>query len=355
MSEILIAFFGVFFVTWAISPITNKLGLTDKPDHRKKHMGTVPLVGGIAIFATTALAAMIFVPPSHEMTYLLAACALLTMTGSVDDRYDIHYQIRLAVQTFTAAVLIWGSNSYLEGLGNLFGFGDIALNEWIGIPLTIIGVIGMINAFNMIDGIDGLAGGLALIASVSLFILIGDQIADGASNILLLMIGALGAYLVMNLHLLPRLTPKIFMGDAGSMLLGFIITAFLVRYSQGSKQVMMPVTALWLVAVPLMDIFVTCIRRVRHGKNPFHPDRTHVHHIFMRAGLSNRSTLLLILSIQAIAAAIGIVLEILQAPDFLSLICFVGLFLAYLQFIKHAFKAAKWMRRTLRKETPGGA
>lgn len=73
MSEILIAFFGVFFVTWAISPITNKLGLTDKPDHRKKHMGTVPLVGGIAIFATTALAAMIFVPPSHEMTYLLAA------------------------------------------------------------------------------------------------------------------------------------------------------------------------------------------------------------------------------------------------------------------------------------------
>lgn len=303
------------------------------------------------MFASTALAALFFVPASDEMTYLLVACALLTMTGSLDDRYDLHYQVRLGVQTIVAALLIWGSNSYLEGLGNLIGFGRLNLPLWLGIPLTLIGVIGMINAFNMIDGIDGLSGGLCLIAATALYFLIGDEIADGANNILLLLMGALSAYLIMNLHLLPRWTPKIFMGDAGSMLLGFIITAFLIRYSQGSKQIMMPVTALWLVAVPMMDIIVTCIRRLRHGKNPFHPDRTHIHHIFIRAGLSKRGTLILILLIQAFAAAIGIGIEIWAGRDVISLIAFIGLFLAYLQFIKHAFKSAKWLRKTFKPKS----
>ncbi len=343
MIEFLIAFFGVFIATLALTPVTKRLGLVDKPDERKKHVGAIPLVGGIAMFATTTLAALFFVPPSNEMTFLLAACALLTMTGSIDDRYDLHYQIRLGVQAISACLLIWGTKTSLLSLGDIVGIGNIQLG-WLSIPVTVLAVIGLINAFNMIDGMDGLSGGLSLITASSLYFLIGDKIADGASNILLLLMGALSAYLIMNLHLLPKWTPKIFMGDAGSMLLGFILTAFLIRYSQGSKQIMMPVTALWLVAVPLMDIFVTCFRRIRHKKNPFHADRTHVHHIFIRAGLSTRTTLIAILGFQVIASCTGVWLQMTFQSGLISFIAFIVLFFAYLQFIKHSFKAAKWLR-----------
>jgi len=344
MIEASVSFFGVFFATFVLTPITNRLGLVDTPNHRKVHDGNIPLVGGIAMFATTALAALFFVPSSSEMGFLLAACALLTMTGSLDDRYDLHYQIRLGVQALSACLLIWGANTSLMSFGDLFGAGEIELG-WLSIPITIIAVIGMINAFNMIDGIDGLSGGLSLITVTALYFLIGDKIADGASNILLLMIGALAAYLIMNLHIFPKWTPKIFMGDAGSMVLGFAITAFLIRYSQGSKEIMMPVTALWLVAVPLMDIFVTCIRRVRHKKSPFHPDKTHVHHIFMRAGFSKRTTLLIILAFHGTAVVIGYSLETLVNSYIISFSAFCLLFLAYLEFIKHSFKASKWIRK----------
>lgn len=344
MIELAVSFFGVFFATFVLTPLTNRLGLVDTPNHRKVHDGKIPLVGGIAMFATTALAALFFVPSSSEMGFLLAACALLTMTGSIDDRYDIHYQTRLGVQAVSTCLLIWGANTTLTSFGDLFGFGSIQLG-WLSIPVTILAGIGMINAFNMIDGIDGLSGGLSLITAAALYFLIGDKIADGASDILLLMIGALAAYLIMNLHIFPKWTPKIFMGDAGSMVLGFIITAFLIRYSQGTKQIMMPVTALWLVAVPLMDIFVTCIRRVKHKKSPFHPDKTHVHHIFMRAGFSKTTTLLLILVFHGIAVSIGILIEVLLKSPLISFIGFVLLFFAYLEFIKHSFKVSKWFRK----------
>ncbi len=349
MIEASVSFFGVFFATYILTPFTNRLGLVDIPNHRKVHDGHIPLVGGIAMFATTAVAALFFVPSSSEMGFLLAACALLTMTGSIDDRYDLHYQIRLGVQAISACLLIWGANTSLLSFGNLFGFGDIELG-WLSIPVTVIAVIGMINAFNMIDGIDGLSGGLSLITVTALYFLIGDKIADGASNILLLITGALTAYLIMNLHIFPKWTPKIFMGDAGSMVLGFTITAFLVRYSQGAKQIMMPVTALWLVAVPLMDIFVTCIRRIRHGKNPFHPDKTHIHHIFMRAGFSKRSTLLIILGFHTTAVVIGVMLQVVYQSDLISFLSFCVLFFAYLEFIKHSFKASKWIRKRMKKD-----
>lgn len=348
MPEFLIAFAGVFILTFVLAPFSSKIGLVDRPDNRKKHKGDIPLIGGIAMFSTCAAGAYFFVPANQEMGYLLAACALLTITGSIDDRFDLHYQIRLSIQLLSAILLIWGANTSLQTLGNLFNLGEINLGL-LGNPVTIVAVIGIINAFNMIDGMDGLSGGLSLITVTALYILIGDKIADGASNILLLMSGALSAYLIMNLHLLPKWTPKIFMGDAGSMLLGFIIAAFMIRYSQGTKQIMMPVTALWLVAVPLMDILVTFFRRIRHGKSPFHPDRTHIHHIFLRAGLGSRATLISILLLQTIAAFIGFWIETKYTNDMLSIIAFLILFILYLEFVKHAFKIAKWMRKNVTK------
>jgi len=343
MIEFIVAFLGVFFLTFLLRPLSNRIGLVDRPTTRKQHNGEIPLIGGIAMFASCSVAALFFVPHSSDMTYLVAACGLLVMTGSIDDKYDINYRIRLCVQTLCAAMLIWGANTQLVSFGNIFGSGELNL-WWFSIPITLVAIVGMINAYNMIDGIDGLSGGLSLISSIGLYFLIAEEISDGATNILLLMIGALSAYLILNLHIFPKWTSKVFMGDAGSMLIGFVITAFLIRYSQTPKQIIMPVTALWLAAVPLMDIFVTSIRRLKQGKNPFHPDRTHVHHIFLKAGFKKETTLVIILSFQAFTVAIGIYMESIgNAP--LSAITFIALFLVYLQFIKHSFKAAKLIRK----------
>ena len=342
MIEFTVAFIGVFIITLILKPISNRIGLVDRPTTRKQHNGEIPLIGGIAMFASCSVAALFFVPHSSDMSYLVAACGLLVMTGSIDDKYDIHYRIRLCVQTLCAALLIWGTNTQLVSFGNIFGSGDINL-LWFSIPITLVAVVGMINAYNMIDGIDGLSGGLSLISSIGLYFLISEKISDGASDILLLMIGALSAYLILNLHIFPKWTSKVFMGDAGSMLIGFVIAAFLIRYSQSPKQILMPVTALWIAAVPLMDIFVTSIRRIKHGKNLFHPDRTHIHHIFLKAGFSKETTLVIILLFQAFTVTIGIYMDSIGIAH-LSVIAFITLFLVYLQFIKHSFKVAKILR-----------
>lgn len=341
MLEIITAFIGVFAITWLLAPLSSQIGLTDKPTQRKQHEGDIPLIGGLAMFASCSIAALFFVPPSSEMAFLLTACALLVMTGSFDDRFDIHYYIRLAIQFIVAIMLIWGANTQLTNLGNLFAYGDIKLYS-LSIPITIIAIIGMINAFNMIDGIDGLSGGLALISCIGIYILIGNQISDGAENILLLMIGALSAYLILNLHIFPKWTTKIFMGDAGSMVIGFTITAFLIRYSQESKQLIYPSTCLWLVAIPLMDLVSTFIRRIRHKKNPLRPDRTHVHHIFIRAGFTKTAAMMLIVLTQAIFVSIGILLDKFSSQT-ISFVLFILSFLLYLLMLSRAFKLAKFL------------
>lgn len=343
MLEILSAFFGVFLVTTVLTPLSSRIGLVDKPNQRKHHEGDIPLVGGLAMFASCTIAALFFVPASTELTYVLAACGLLVMTGSIDDRFDLHYYIRLFIQALTAVILVFGANTKLTSFGTYFTSVDVALG-FLAVPITLVAIIGMINAFNMIDGIDGLSGGLSLASTIGLYFVIGAKISDGAQNILLLMMGSLGAYLILNIHVFPKWTTKIFMGDAGSMVLGFILTAFLIRYSQENREIMMPVTALWIAAVPLLDIFVTTFRRLKHRRNPFHPDRTHVHHIFMRAGFSKLLTLLLILTFHSLMVISGVYLEYLGNSS-LSLALFVIVLILYLQFIKHSFKAAKYLRK----------
>ena len=338
-----ISFIGVFIASLAFTPIYTRLGLVDTPNNRKKHIGSIPLVGGLAMFTSTAVFAFIFVPATIELTYLLTATSLLVMVGTIDDKYDISFKLRLAIQLVAALLLIYGNKTELLSLGNIFGLGDIALG-WLSVPITIFAIIGIINAYNMIDGMDGLSAGLGLISMISIYALTGSDISEGAANILRLIIGALTAYLILNLHVFPNITSKIFMGDAGSMLLGFIICAFLIRYSQGTKEVIPPIMALWLVAIPLMDIILTTARRVRHGKSPFHPDRTHIHHIFQRARLSKWSTLTVILSLQALASIIGSLLYKNGVSEVVSLISFFVFFYGYSRIIKNAFKISKWIR-----------
>jgi UDP-GlcNAc:undecaprenyl-phosphate GlcNAc-1-phosphate transferase len=150
---------------------------------------------------------------------------------------------------------------------------------------------------------------------------------------------------MFNLNFFPRYLPKVFLGDAGSTLLGFVICAFLVRYSQDSKAIIRPVLALWLVAIPLMDMMSTFFRRLRHGKSPFYPDLTHIHHIFMRAGFTKTATLIVIMLISSVLAAIGLTFEALELPEWSSFALFMTLGFIYSMVIGRAWKLAKFLKR----------
>lgn len=335
--------FAVFLIT-VLTPLTYRWGLTDNPDKRKTHKGSVPLIGGIVMFVVMAVPSLVLLPLSPTVLYLLLACLILTAVGVYDDRFNMSYKLRLAAQIGAALVLIFGVGDVLVSFGTLVPGLEVPLG-WFAVPVTVVGVVAIINAYNLIDGMDGLAGGLALVAFVGLYVLLAGEVSGTSEMILVFLVGALVAYMLFNLHVFPDYTTKVFMGDAGSTLLGFVIVAFLVRYTQAPGEVFEPVTALWLVAVPLMDMVVTFVRRIRHGKSPFHPDRTHVHHIFLRARFTKQATLMIILGWAALLAVLGIGMDKLGAPAWLSFLLFLGAFAMHAAVINNAWKISKWVHR----------
>ena len=192
----------------------------------------------------------------------------------------------------------------------------------------------------MMDGIDGLAGSMALVSfgSLALLFMLGGD--DYGLRIALIFLGVLLPYLANNL-LLPPFKHKIFMGDAGSMLIGFSVVWLLIHGTQSTTTSFRPVTALWLIAIPLMDMAAIMLRRILKGQSPFLADRDHLHHIFMRAGFSPRQALLIITLASVFLAIIGLTGELLRIPEVVMFGSFLLLFGLYSYVLQHSWKFLK--------------
>jgi len=319
------ACFGLF----SLIPAAIKCGLIDKPDRRKRHNGSIPLIGGIVIYGGIFIASFFFHLLHREWLFFLLASGILTFMGAMDDRFNLNFKIRLMAQAIAGLVLIYGSNIRLESFGDILGFGEIPLGI-LSVPITLFAIVSMVNAFNMIDGMNGVAGGIALIAiSGILFLSLG--VIDRDSLILMgAMIGILFAYLMFNLRFPFQGVPRIFLGDSGSTFLGFFITAFLIRFTQGANKLFEPSVALWVVAIPIMDIMGIFFYRLRNKKNPFIHDRTHIHHLLMRMGLTENQSLLMILALAGSMMSAGVIMHHYDIASFLIFILFFCLFLLYL-------------------------
>ncbi|UTW10638.1 UDP-phosphate alpha-N-acetylglucosaminyl 1-phosphate transferase [Marinobacterium rhizophilum] len=293
----------------------------------------------MAIYTGLMVTLLAFLPVSEKIAYLLGTASFIMLTGLIDDIRDLGVRVRLLIQAVASLAMIAGTGLYIESLGDLFGFGEVYLGLW-GIPFTVLAVIGVINAFNMVDGIDGLAGGLSLVAILG--ILAFEGLAGNYRNVdyLLLLACALVPFLLANLGIISR--RKIFMGDAGSMFMGYVITWTLINLTQGESQVIEPVNALWCVAIPVMDTLGVMYRRIKRGQSPFQPDREHLHHIFMRAGFCARKTLLTILGSAVAIILLGLVIEAVFPA--LALYGFSALFLGYGYLLMHAWKLQKLMK-----------
>ncbi|MFQ2414370.1 UDP-N-acetylglucosamine--undecaprenyl-phosphate N-acetylglucosaminephosphotransferase [Aeromonas caviae] len=333
-----IGFFIVaFFILFFTRKIAKKINLVDRPNERKQHQGLVPLAGGIAIYFTLML--VLWIKPNLILSpdiYVLCSSVLVLM-GAIDDKYDVDYRIRLVVQILISCAMIFGAELSLKNLGQLLLGYDLNLGP-LGYIVTIFAVLGAINAFNMVDGIDGLLGGLTMVTFGALSYI---HYADGQlplARFCLLMMIVVIPYICLNLGVPFGGRRKVFMGDAGSMLIGFTVIWVLLQGTQGPKAQMNPVTALWLIAIPLMDMTCIMVRRIRKGVSPFKPDREHLHHICLRAGLSSHQALIVICGIAILLAVAGIALEYGGVPEWISLVLFSLVFFLYYQLLNNIWK-----------------
>ncbi|SFS08163.1 UDP-GlcNAc:undecaprenyl-phosphate GlcNAc-1-phosphate transferase [Dyella sp. OK004] len=301
------------------------LGLLDRPDARKQHVGSVPLVGGLAVFCGVVVGAWWYGDATPFNRILLTTTAALTIMGALDDRQGLSVRARLLIQTAAILIVIGSTDVYIRTLGIINGV-QIQLGP-IGIPLTLIAVIGLLNAFNMMDGIDGLAGSMGLVSIGTIFMFHHQDISPGVTILIAMLAAGMLPYLAANLGFFGR---KIFMGDAGSMALGYLLGWTLIQLSQSGSSDLQPVDVLWCVALPALDTLAVMYRRMRNRQSPFKPDRGHVHHMLLQLGLSPRVTLLVLVIVAICLAFIGNIVH--QYGQGVSLAMFCSVLVTYILF-----------------------
>jgi len=328
--------------------VAKRVGLVDKPNFRKRHQGLIPLVGGISVYAGICFTfgiANYYIP--HAALYL--ACAgVLVFVGVMDDRFDISVKIRALIQALIAIVMMTVGKLYLSSLGYIFGTWEMVLGPF-GYLLTLFAIWAAINAFNMVDGIDGLLGGLSCVSFAAIGIILWFDGQISLAMWCFAMIAAILPYILLNLGVLGR-RYKVFMGDAGSTFIGFTLIWILLETTQGKTHPISPVTALWIIAIPLMDMVAIMYRRLRKGMSPFSADRQHIHHLIMRAGFTSRQAFVLITFAAAVLASVGVAAEYSHfVPEWVMLALFLLSFFLYGYCIKRAWKVARLIKRVKRR------
>ncbi|APV72309.1 TPA: UDP-N-acetylglucosamine--undecaprenyl-phosphate N-acetylglucosaminephosphotransferase [Salmonella enterica] len=348
LSELISIFLFTTIFIFLARKVAIKIGLVDKPNFRKRHQGVIPLVGGISVFAGICFMFGLsdyYIP--HLSLYLICA-GVLVFVGAMDDRFDISVKIRAVVQAVIAVVMMVIAKLHLGSLGYIFGPWELVLGPF-GYFLTLFAVWAAINAFNMVDGIDGLLGGLSSVSFAAMGLILWF---DGQASLAMwcfAMIAAILPYIMLNLGILGR-RYKVFMGDAGSTLIGFTVIWLLLETTQGKTHSISPVTALWIIAIPLMDMVAIMYRRLRKGMSPFSPDRQHIHHLVMRAGFTSRQAFVLITLAAAILAGVGVTAEYSHfVPEWVMLVLFLLAFFLYGYCIKRAWKVARFIKRVKRR------
>ena len=308
--------------------IAIRFKLLDMPNARKIHANAVPLVGGVAIFFVGVLAMFLTKNISNFHLVLVVAAGFVLVIGLIDDLFDLSAMLRFMVQIMASLVIIIYSHTQLHSFGFLL-LPHVEISLWyFSIPVTLFGVVGVINALNMSDGIDGLAA-LTFFFPVSAFVLMSDA-SDFISWLTLLLIS-----IIIFIFFNKSKKYKVFLGDNGSMFLGFILAWLLVYFSQGEPAIIKPVTALYLVALPIFDTIFVMLRRIAKRLSPFKPDKTHFHHLFLDKGFSQTQTLFSIVFLQLIFIVLGIVLLKAGVAEYLQFYLFVALSIIYYKLMAY--------------------
>ncbi len=287
------------------------------PDARKVHETPMPRLGGIAIFLSFLLSVIVYVPVTSVVRGFLAGGLIIFITGLVDDLTDLSAKRKFAGQVAACLTTIALGDLWLVNLGDLFGFGTIILPAWLGIPFTLFAVVGVINAINLIDGLDGLAGGFSVMALTAFFVL--SLLANDNQGALLVaaLAGSLLGFLKYNFY-----PARIFMGDAGSLTVGFLLGFMAVYMTQRPHFQFSPMVPVLILALPLLDTVWVMTRRFVQRASPFVADRSHVHHKFLDLGFEHRFTVIIIYSLSLFWSCSALLMR--TQPEYFLLLFLVG-------------------------------
>jgi UDP-GlcNAc:undecaprenyl-phosphate/decaprenyl-phosphate GlcNAc-1-phosphate transferase len=306
----IVACLATFLLTYIATPLVKKfaikIGAVDKPNERKVHEKIMPRMGGVAIYLSISIVYLLVVQftdlVGSNLGYaILIGGFIIVLTGVFDDLIELSPNFKLLGQLLGSVVaILFGLQ--MEFITNPFTSESIYIG-WIGIPLTIFWILAITNAMNLIDGLDGLASGVACIASFALFLIslsLGNYMA---ALILLMVCGSLVAFLFYNFY-----PAKIFMGDSGSLFLGYLLA--IVSLSE-LKQVTFVtlIVPILILGVPISDTIYAMIRRKLNNQPISCPDKNHLHHRLLKLGLTHKQTVLTIYLISFIFSLLAILLS----------------------------------------------
>jgi UDP-GlcNAc:undecaprenyl-phosphate/decaprenyl-phosphate GlcNAc-1-phosphate transferase len=358
-----IPFFNIAIVSggtlfWILLGVTLApiMGLVDRPSSRKKHESNIPLIGGVALFLGLIPAFFLLNNPIPHQERFWLASFLILLIGVWDDRLILSIRKRFFTEVLISLMITLGGGLTVMNLGNLIGFGSIELGIFAA-PFTVICIVGVINAVNMVDGIDGLLVGLTMVSLFAMLYLAITVGRNAEAEMIIMIISALVPIFIFNSRIFGQKLARLFMGDGGSMLLGLFLVWFAISLSQsyGVQNVekldaAFPAAgALWLLAVPLIELFSSILRRLMKGKNPFKPDLKHIHHLLLNAGFSVNLALIVIMGVAAVMAVIAIAAFATAISDEVLFASLLFIYAAYSIFA-HVF----WNKADKRNEQISG-
>ena len=285
-----------FAMTPPVKRFAELIGAVDQPSERRINKVPIPRMGGLAIFLGFVLTALLFVPLSTQVTGILLGAVIIAVMGAVDDIVSLNAWIKLLGQ-IVAAVVVIRCGVVFDAISNPNPLSPTTTIEvgWLSVPLTILWIVACTNAVNLIDGLDGLAVGVSAISSLTMLVVSLIVSEPSVSLLLAALTGACLGFIPYN-----RNPAKIFMGDVGSQLLGFVLSTVSILGLFKLHAIITFVVPFLALALPLADTTFAFFRRILRGQSPFHPDRGHLHHRLLAMGMSQKQAVALMYGISAV-------------------------------------------------------
>ncbi len=292
----IIAFFFAFVIAFSVTPLARRLalkvGALDVPkSERKIHKNPMPYFGGIAIYIAIMACMFVFLPHDKTNISIMIGATVLVLAGIVDDMYEMPAKIKLAFQIIAAIIAVYGGIR-IYFITNPFHSAGYSVLYTLSVPITIIWIVGITNTINLIDGLDGLAAGVSGIAAISLLL---TAITKGYDFIIIqcaIVAGAALGFLPHNFN-----PAKIFMGDTGSMLLGYMLSIVAIQGAVKSVAAITLIVPIFAIGLPILDTFFAILRRMINKKSIMEADKEHLHHQLMKKGLNQKQTVLVLYGI----------------------------------------------------------
>lgn len=324
----MLTWFGVavsFAASVSLTPVAIKLArkfnIVDIPNQRKVHTEPTPRMGGIAIYAGFVLGALALTVYTRQMAALLIAATIVMLTGLVDDIKGISPKMKLLGQILASLVLV-KAGFYVEFITNPFSGGIVNLGIW-GIPLTVLWLTGISNTINLIDGLDGLSSGVSAIAAIATAVVCLSQGAVLAAALAGILAASACGFLCWNFH-----PAKTFMGDCGSLTLGFLLGALALMGMVRGATIISLFVPFIILGVPVFDTLFAIIRRLFLKKPVFEADKMHLHHCLLAMGLTHVQAVLTIYAMALIMGLAAVLMAVLTSSQamLVLLITVVGAF-----------------------------